>query len=88
MQAEDRRRVTAREPADNQQELAAAQRYLRLLFRYRPRSRYEVQLRLKNRGYSRQTIMKALAWAEAAGLLDDRSFAKLWVETLSPSPAC
>jgi len=70
----------ADETDENQrQELARAQRYLQLLLRYRPRSRHETAIRLRERGFSTRIIEKTLAWAEAAGLLDDRVFAKLWV---------
>ncbi len=52
---------------------------LRLL-RYRPRSCAEARARLARLGFSSSEIDAAIAQGEAAGLLDDRLFAKLWVE--------
>lgn len=65
----------------------AARDYLKLLLRYRPRSRHEAATRLRERGFPDEVIKKTLAWAEANGLLDDRAFAKLWLlDRLSRKP--
>lgn len=50
------------------------------LLRYRPRSISEVRRRLTAQGFDRETIEETINKAEAAGLLDDRLFARLWVE--------
>ncbi len=50
------------------------------LLRYRPRSCAEARARLARLGFSASEIDAAIARGEAAGLLDDRLFAKLWVE--------
>ena len=50
------------------------------LLRYRPRSVAEVRGRLLSLGFTDQEIEKAVATAEAAGLLDDEIFTKIWVE--------
>jgi len=52
---------------------------LRLL-NYRPRSTAEVRQRLRERGYDAEQIEAVVARLLGAGLLDDRAFARLWVE--------
>jgi regulatory protein len=52
---------------------------LRLL-NYRPRSVAEVRRRLRSRGYEEAQVEVALARLQRSGLLDDRAFARLWVE--------
>lgn len=52
---------------------------LRLL-NYRPRSTAEVRQRLRGRGYDAEQIEAVVARLLGAGLLDDRAFARLWVE--------
>jgi len=49
------------------------------LLRYRPRSVVEARERLKRRGFSAEEIDATIEQAEDAGLLDDRLFAKLWI---------
>ncbi len=48
--------------------------------RYRPRSCAEVKTRLEKLGFSPHEIEKAIDRGKDSGLLDDRLFAKLWVE--------
>ncbi len=50
------------------------------LLRYRPRSVAEARRRLEDRGFSRAEVDVTLERAISDGLLDDRLFAKLWVE--------
>ena len=50
------------------------------LLRYRPRSVAETRNRLHSLGFTDQDVDKAVATAEAAGLLDDEIFTKIWVE--------
>ncbi len=57
----------------------AAERALDLLS-YRPRSRAEVRRRLLRKGYEQGTIDEALARLGRAGLLDDRAFARYWID--------
>ena len=52
---------------------------LRLL-KTRPRSKYEAQTRLRQKGFSLSVIEQVIEMAEASGLLDDEAFAKLWIE--------
>ena len=56
-----------------------AKDYLLRLLRYRPRSRFEAESRLRRRGYSNEVIQEVLTWAEGSGLIDDEAFARLWV---------
>ncbi len=50
---------------------------------YRPRSEREIRLYLKNKGYSPETIEQAMAWLADVGLVDDRAFARFWLENRS-----
>lgn len=50
------------------------------LLRYRPRSVAEARSRLRVQGFSVEAVEETLRRAEAAGLLDDALFARLWVE--------
>lgn len=49
------------------------------LLRERPRSVFEVRQRLKQRGHGVDAVEKTIRAALDAGLLDDRTFTKLWV---------
>lgn len=53
---------------------------LRLLS-YRPRSVYEVRTRLAGRGYDAALVEATIARLQELGLLDDRAFARAWVES-------
>jgi len=75
-----RARAASESQGESKSELHRAQRYLTRLLRYRPRSCWEAEQRLRERGFSERTIAEALRWAEEAGLLDDERFAQLWVE--------
>ncbi len=50
------------------------------LLRYRPRSLAEVKRRLLSLGFAHEEIDKVVATAQAAGLLDDDAFARVWVQ--------
>jgi regulatory protein len=47
---------------------------------YRPRSEYEVQKKLTDGGYEDEIIQSVIGRLRANGLLEDRSFARTWVE--------
>jgi regulatory protein len=47
---------------------------------YRPRSEYEVQKKLTDGGYDDEIIQSVIGRLRANGLLEDRSFARTWVE--------
>lgn len=47
---------------------------------YRPRSRREIEIYLQKRDVSQEQVERILARLERAGLLDDHSFARYWVE--------
>lgn len=57
----------------------AAERALDLLS-YRPRSRAEVRQRLAEKGYEPEAVQETLDRLGRTGLLDDRTFARYWVE--------
>ncbi len=61
-------------------ELERAKSYLDLLFKYRPRTEQETRERLEEKGYSPEVIGEAMDWAKATGNVDDRLFAKYFIE--------
>lgn len=61
------------------EKLEQAKQYLLRLFRYRPRTRFEAEARLRKRDYSSRTVTETLVWAERIGLIDDEAFARLWI---------
>lgn len=52
--------------------------YAHRLLNYRPRSKKELKGRLQQRGYDTTIINKVITLFEQQGLIDDKSFAKLW----------
>jgi len=54
--------------------------YLVGLLSYRPRTEEEVRRRLRRRGIPFEEAERLINQAQQAGLIDDRLFAKLWVE--------
>jgi len=62
---------------DYEKTLTAAQR----LMAYRPRSRKELEQRLRQKGFSKDLIGQVIAALESKKLIDDKRFAKLCVET-------
>lgn len=57
-----------------------ARAYLIKLFKHRPRSRYEVLTRLRQKGFSQEIVESVLEQAVRTGIVDDAKFAQLWVE--------
>lgn len=55
--------------------------YAYRLFKYRPRSRKELQERLKLQGYNTAIIDRVIHEFEQQGLIDDKLFARLWALT-------
>jgi len=55
--------------------------YAYRLFKYRPRSRKELQERLKLQGYNTAIIDRVIHEFEQQGLIDDKCFARLWALT-------
>ena len=49
------------------------------MLKARPRSEREARTRLEARGFSTAEVDRALTLAKDGGLIDDRSFARLWV---------
>ncbi|MEN3044034.1 MAG: RecX family transcriptional regulator [Candidatus Hydrothermales bacterium] len=54
-------------------------KYIDLLFKYRPRTRKEIYLRLKNMGFNEEEIKKEIERLEREGVIDDEKFARLFV---------
>ena len=55
--------------------------YAYRLFKYRPRSRKELQERLKLQSYNTAIIDRVIHEFEQQGLIDDKLFARLWALT-------
>jgi regulatory protein len=53
------------------------------LLSYRPRSEYEIQVKLSQKGYSNDEIEQVIARLRTAGLVSDGNFGRAWVENRS-----
>lgn len=60
--------------------LEEAKGYIRLLLKYRPRSRQEIRDKLTSKDYPQGVIDDSMDWAKRKGLIDDEIFAELWIE--------
>jgi len=67
-------------PPRPEDETLALKRVLHFL-KFRPRSRKEIMLYLKERGFSPETASLVVDRIEASGLSGDAEFARLWVES-------
>ena len=74
LSAEDVARLEERDVVE-----VAKERALGLLS-YRPRSQGELRRRLKEKGYTEETITEVLERLTRAGLLNDLEFARYWIE--------
>jgi regulatory protein len=61
---------------ENEKPYHLALKYLK----YRPRSCAEIRIYLKKKNFSDKMIQQVIRRLEASGLIDDREFARLWVE--------
>lgn len=57
-----------------------AKNYALFLLKFRPRSRYEIEGRLKKKNFTPQIIKQTVDSLSCAGLINDLSFTKAWVE--------
>lgn len=60
--------------------------YALSLFKFRPRSEYELRQRLKTRGFCESEIRETLSFLKEKGLIDDLQFARMWVESRAKKP--
>lgn len=67
-------------------EAAAAKNYALRLIKIRLRSEKEIRDKFKTKEYSPQVIEEAVDFLKKINLLDDRLFAKLWVESRIKRP--
>lgn len=51
------------------------------LFKFRPRTKFELYDRLKRKGYTDKEIKKTITYLTESGLLDDEKFAKEWISS-------
>ncbi|MEN3046021.1 MAG: regulatory protein RecX [Candidatus Hydrothermales bacterium] len=59
--------------------LRDVRKYTRILFKYRPRTKREIFLRLSKKGFKAEEIKKEIERLEREGLIDDEKFAKIFV---------
>ena len=59
-------------------DLSQAQDYALKLISYRDRSREEIQVRMKRKGFEKDVIEEVLRYLESQKYLDDRRFAEVW----------
>ena len=67
-------------------DLSSAKNYALRLIKFRARSEKEFRDKLKNKEYSAEVIEEVIGSLKKARLLDDRLFAKLWVESRIKRP--
>ena len=63
-----------------------ALRYAFILLKFRPRSEYELRQRLKRRGFPESTVKETLFFLREKDLVNDREFARMWVESRLKRP--
>jgi len=56
------------------------------LLKYRPRSEYELRQRFKRKGFTDSVIKETFLFLKEKGFLDDREFARIWVESRIKKP--
>ncbi len=59
-------------------DLSQAQDYALKLISYRERSREEIRVRMKRKGFEKDVIEEVLRYLESQKYLDDRRFAEVW----------
>lgn len=67
-------------------DLTQAKNYCLRLIKFRVRSEKEIRDKLKKREYLPEAVAEAIAYLKKTKLLDDRLFAKLWVESRIKRP--
>lgn len=66
--------------------LDKAKNYAFLLLKFRPRSEKEIYERLKRKKFNAEIIQKTLFFLKDRGFVDDKYFAKAWVESRIKKP--
>ena len=66
--------------------LQKAKNYAFLLLKFRPRSEKEIYERLKKKKFNAQIIKGALFFLKDKGFIDDKYFAKAWIESRIKKP--
>jgi regulatory protein len=66
---------------DHDKILARARNNAYSLLRQRPRSEYEIRNRLKLKRYNESVVEKVISALTRSGDIDDRKFARLWMES-------
>lgn len=64
-----------------QEELNKAQAYAFTLLDYRERSLQEIRMRMRQKGYEEKLIAKVIEYLKNRNLINDKRFARLWVES-------
>lgn len=66
--------------------LQTARNYSFLLLKFRPRSEKEIYARLKKKKFNPEIIEKTLSFLKERGFVDDKYFAKAWIESRIKKP--
>ena len=71
---------------NNQGSLQKAREYAFLLLKFRQRSRKEIYERLKKKKFGEEIINETISFLKLKGFIDDRLFAKAWIESRIKKP--
>lgn len=71
---------------NNQELLQKAKNYSFLLLKFRPRSEKEIYQRLKKKKFDDRIIKETLSFLKDKGFIDDKLFAKTWIESRLKEP--
>lgn len=66
--------------------LKKAKDYAFLLLKFRSRSEKEIYMRLKKKGFDRETIQEVLSYLKDNNFINDISFANAWIESRLKKP--
>lgn len=66
--------------------LKKAKDYAFLLLKFRSRSEKEIYMRLKKKGFDRETIQETLSYLKDNNFINDISFANAWIESRLKKP--
>lgn len=66
--------------------LEKAKNYCFLLLKFRLRSEHELLERLKNKKFDQETSEKAVSFLKEKGFIDDKAFAKIWIQSRLKKP--
>ena len=71
---------------NSKKDLDSAKKSCLRLIKIRPRSEYELRSRLLRKGFEKEVIDRAISEFARIGLVDDLTFARMWVESRIKKP--